>query len=125
MRIRLYPSIALLTLTLCAFSLTACDKDRNSSPLDEISKQMGSAYDSARKEVTSRTEEEIEKLFNFEYKVVEIDRGNSAEQLQDELNKLGQDRWDCFHAETADKTLKMFCKRRPKSYLRYLIPSLL
>jgi hypothetical protein len=55
-----------------------------------------------------RTKEEVEKLFQWEYRVIQ-------------LAKLGAEGWECFHiaSQTADST-RITCKRRPKSALSYL-----
>lgn len=63
---------------------------------------------------------EMEKLFRLEYRVVEIKNGSSSE-IEQQLTALGNDRWDCFHAESSRNALLFFCKRAPKTYLRYLL----
>ena len=63
---------------------------------------------------------EVEKLFEFEYKVVELDGTANADRIQDRLALLGKDRWDCFHVERTDEKLLIMCKRRPKTNLQYL-----
>lgn len=69
---------------------------------------------------TKQALEEVEKLFQLEYRVVEFAVDKSSADIEKELAQLGQQRWDCFNAvPLASKTL-IYCKRRPTSYLRYL-----
>lgn len=63
---------------------------------------------------------EVEKLFVFEYKVVEFQMDLPASELQESLTLLGRERWDCFHVEPQELSNRFFCKRRPKTYLRYI-----
>ena len=63
---------------------------------------------------------EMEKLFVFEYHVEDIARDNSAKEMEARLARLGRDRWECYHVEPIDKSLRFFCKRRPKTYLKYI-----
>ena len=76
------------------------------SPLNDDNKEMAA--------------KELEKLFLFEYKVIELGQKESSERIEAELGALGKDRWDCFHVEPSGSTLRVFCKRAPKTYLRYI-----
>lgn len=71
---------------------------------------------------------EVEKLFTVEYKVFDIDALSGSPAIDSVLNKVGQDRWDCFSVQYVEATHKhrFFCKRQPKSYIRALgtIPGL-
>jgi hypothetical protein len=77
--------------------------------------------------VQTRTKEEVEKLFRWEYKVVEFPSSDDANKFQQFLSDLGADGWECFHIDrvVADTT-RITCKRRPKSAISYLkyIPGL-
>lgn len=77
--------------------------------------------------VQSRTKEEVEKLFRWEYKVIETPADQSAGALESQLSELGADGWECFHIHTQTSGLvRITCKRKPKSALSYLkyIPGL-
>ena len=63
---------------------------------------------------------EVEKLFIFEYKVFDLKKEESTQSIEEELNRLGKERWQCFHVEPLEKDFRFFCKRRPKTYLRYI-----
>jgi hypothetical protein len=74
-----------------------------------------------------RTKEEVEKLFRWEYKVIETPADQSAGALESQLSELGADGWECFHIHTQTSGLvRITCKRKPKSALSYLkyIPGL-
>jgi hypothetical protein len=70
-------------------------------------------------------QDEVDKLMQVEYLVEEIPGTSSKKALQDHLSKLGADRWECFSISPgSDGTmLRLVCKRKPKSYLRYLTRS--
>jgi hypothetical protein len=76
--------------------------------------------------IQERTKEEVEKLFRWEYRVVEIEAGLSAASFEKRLGELGTEGWDCFHIATSPETTRITCKRRPRSALTYLqlIPGL-
>ncbi len=75
----------------------------------------------SRTDVEKRTSEEAIKLQALEYKVAEYALSLPAEDLQIELNTLGRDRWDCAEPIIVNaEQLRFICKRRSKSYLRFL-----
>ena len=69
----------------------------------------------------NRTKEEVEKLFRWEYRVVEVPSSATSPDLEAQLSVLGEDGWECFDLvqRPADMT-RITCKRRPKSALSYL-----
>ncbi len=69
----------------------------------------------------NRTKEEVEKLFRWEYRVVEVPTTITSEAFESQLGELGAEGWECFNLEQrpADVT-RITCKRRPKSALSYL-----
>jgi hypothetical protein len=101
-------------------------KDQLESIIKSARGQLGRLKDNKTvsgpaKQLTGEAEKQLEKMFVFEYKVAEVDRRQSAEALQKDLDALGTERWECFHMEPKDQKLLVFCKRHPKSYLRYLV----
>jgi hypothetical protein len=74
--------------------------------------------------------QELNKLKQYEYKVLEYPLDRSQAQIELELNALGKESWDCFGSErvlsTDQKpTLLVFCKRRPDTPLRFVPNSVL
>ncbi|MEY4668424.1 MAG: hypothetical protein RL518_1123 [Pseudomonadota bacterium] len=76
--------------------------------------------------IQERTKEEVEKLFRWEYKVVETESGIAAADFERRLGELGNEGWECFHISTSPEAARITCKRRPRSPLTYLqlIPGL-
>lgn len=107
----------------------SCNQDSQQT-LDELGDGLKHGIKSARKslenlgpdnsETTATAIDEIEKLSKFEYLIETLPADEPANSLESKLNSLGELRWDCFHVENIKETLHIFCKRRPKSYLRYL-----
>lgn len=73
-----------------------------------------------------RTKEEVEKLFRWEYRVVELEASLSAPDFEKRLGELGNEGWECFNISTTVTSTRVTCKRRPRSALEYLkfIPGL-
>ena len=120
------------SLCLVLFSLilaTGCERsgtkdlDYLNSQLKKLLQEAGQQIDGlapGTKEVTESTSQELEKLFIYEYKVAEFRKDAAAAELEAGLQQLGQDRWECFASDRSDKGLRFFCRRRPKTYLRYI-----
>lgn len=118
-------------LLLCLLFLISCDQGSENSEIQRLTKELDQTlqeahefFQGATSTGTGMATKEVEKLFTFEYRVEEFENSLTSEELQDKLQELGQERWECFHAEPLAKSLRFFCKRRPKTYLRY-IPKLL
>lgn len=124
-----------LHLFICVFALSfilpaaGCGPS-GSEELDAVGSQLKELLKRAEKkidglapqtqEMGEATSQELEKLFTFEYKVVEFAKDAPGVEIERELQGLGQDRWECFAAETNGRDLRVFCKRRPRTYLRYI-----
>jgi hypothetical protein len=80
----------------------------------------GEARDDNGQSLQKRTQEEVEKLFRWEYRVAELPVNSGAKELEHSLNNLGSDGWECFHLEVATDHLRALCKRRPRGALAYL-----
>jgi hypothetical protein len=76
--------------------------------------------------VQAKTKEEMDKLFRWEYKVVDLAANQDANEFQGQLSLLGDDRWECFSINAVVDRTRVTCRRRPKSALSYLkyIPGL-
>lgn len=105
----------------------------NNEKIDKVKKDLEQTIQKANKniqELTSEyankdklnelTTEEVEKLFTYEYKVLELDNSLSASEIEEQLQTLGKERWECFNVISEQKSYKVFCKRKPKTYLRYI-----
>ena len=92
--------------------------------VEKFSEQAGryadKAYRSTRQaagKVPDLAEEEYEKLFRIDYKIFNIPLDHNLEL---NLNALGKERWECFHIAEGEDSYQLSCRRRPKSYLKYL-----
>ena len=76
--------------------------------------------------VQARTKEEVEKLFRWEYKVVDLPKEQSSAALEAQLQELGSAGWECFSLASIESGMRVTCKRKPHSTLAYLkyIPGL-
>ena len=96
-----------------------------SDTMKELSDSIGRATDSVlaaapdTSEVQAKTQDEIDKLTQFEYKVAEND-SPAAEDLEKLLLAQGKDGYECFSVIPKTKGYIVSCKRRPKSVLNQL-----
>lgn len=61
--------------------------------------------------------QEVQKIGAWEYKIVVL-QGREDARIEEELNDLGQSRWECYWVERDGRRIRLFLKRPPKSYLR-------
>jgi len=59
--------------------------------------------------------QDLEKIGDWEYRVVAL--AGSAESMEQKLNELGQERWECFSVQADGKQTRFFLKRPAKSYV--------
>lgn len=64
--------------------------------------------------------DEVMKLFRWNYKVVELSPSLPASGLEDELNRLGKENWECFNIVSLPSGIRVTCKKRPMSAVNYL-----
>lgn len=118
---------------LCGMGLSGCnsrydhDNSKNSGVLDQLEKTYEDAkrnisgYAPSTDQVTATAQKQFQDMFAFEYKVVEFDNSATAAKIQDELSKLGVDRWECFNILDRGASFLIPCRRRPQSLLRYAL----
>lgn len=118
-----------LILTLSLLFLLSCQEtaEKNMQDLGRHVKQLrdkaGEKIDqlsSSKEQVSEMTSEEFEKLSIFEYKIEELPLKSETAEIEQLLSNLGKQRWECFDVLQTEKTLRIFCKRRPETYLRYI-----
>lgn len=113
-----------LALLFLLLSLLACERNTK----DEVKKHLNNAIE----ELKTQSEDplkEVEKLYQLEYTVRSFPLSTTSVEFESALRRLGEQRWDCFHVERTVQTstegdrevkLLVFCKRFPKTYLRYI-----
>ena len=127
----LYSAIVLILAIGLSAVLIGCESaDGGKSSLDGVNATLKQAKRTARDTVEALSphtdaigdlaNEEVEKLMKLEYHVHTLANDLSTEELNEQLAELGRQRWDCFDTQAHETGLMIFCKRRPKSYLRYL-----
>jgi hypothetical protein len=70
--------------------------------------------------VQAKTKEELDKLFRWEYKVVELPITTDAPTLQTQLSALGEENWEVVDMREYGQLTRITCKRRPSSAIGYL-----
>ena len=69
---------------------------------------------------TKKALDEVEKMFRLEYKVIEFEKEEKTTILEQQLENLGSERWDCSSLSDSGSKTRLLCKRHPQSYLQYL-----
>ena len=119
--------LPLLLSSFLVLSLVGCDNQKQDS--SELFKTLDRQLSDLKKglkdsmgqnDLDHRASSELEKLFTFEYKVVDLPSKASSVDLEKKLKKLGAERWECFSIRQISDKIQIACKRRPKTYLRYI-----
>ena len=101
------------------FSL-AEENSQEPSFWDKIKKKFEDAK-SDDKELSKKTKEwikeDIKKIGDWEYKVVNI-KYKSIDELENKLNELGNERWECFWVEEREEVVVFIFIRPKRSYLQ-------
>lgn len=109
--------------------LAACEAepggDAPLAPMD-LRERIQELYETAREagdDVPSDAYEwaksDIEKIGDWEYRIVRLDAESDAAILE-RLDALGSERWEAFWLEREGAELRVFLKRPARSYLRLL-----
>lgn len=111
----------LILLFILPIFFTSCDQGYDSTlEIEESVSKLKSTISDLTKKNEKLAVEEIEKLFIFEYKVASLPSNSTSDVVESNLKLLGKERWECFHVEKTKETIDIYCKRRPKTYLRYM-----
>lgn len=123
-------AFALLAVLASCSWIGSDDPESPAEPSEEsgtgIWDEVRSVYDEARdagetgaEDVYDWVEQDFRKIGDWEYRLVEVALDEPA-SLQDELNKLGADRWECFWVRPQADSLLLFLKRPAKTYLKHI-----
>ena len=141
------------TRVVLIFSLLLASGCDSKSKAGDIQNQLATLTKSVSDLVgdsttTQEAMEEFRKLQQYEYKLQSFPANTLPIELEASLNRLGKERWECFHVEkrigqaappsAADSTrpeaepqeiarpeIVLFCKRRPETPLRFIPRGLL
>ena len=98
------------------------EASRTARALDELSAaydQLAALVDRNPGEAVDWAQGDIENLGDFEYRIIEFDR-LPADDLETELNALGNERWEVFWMESTAAGVRVYVKRPSISYLSRL-----
>ena len=111
---------AILLGAVCMFA--ACDREpgelsRTEQALEELQRFIGEVRERTPEDPVEWAKEDLARYGDWEYRVVTLAE-LGADALEEELNELGQERWEVFWVERTDQGLNLFLKRPTVSYLR-------
>ena len=116
----------LLLLLTAAMAGCATDPDLPASPDDRMAalkQRVQELYRQAResgqqvpKDALDWAQQDLRRMGDWEYKIVDLPR-EDPESRQDRLNELGSERWEAFWMEPAGNGIRVYLKRRSKSWL--------
>ena len=115
-----------LLLVLSSFAPISSQEDSGDETESGVWHDVEQLYESAKeageqvpKDIYDWIRQDIENLGDWEYRVVELET-NDSKKLEDQLNDLGQERWECIWIQSSGKTTRFFLKRPVRSYLTTL-----
>ena len=118
-------------LLLLAALLAGCasDPDLPASPDDRVAvlkERVRELYQQAResgqkvpKDALEWARQDLHRIGDWEYKIVDFPR-EDAQSRQARLNELGSERWEAFWMEPVGDGIRVYLKRRSKSWLEKL-----
>ena len=116
----------LLLMLTVALAGCASDPDLPASPDDRMAalkQRVQKLYQQAResgqqvpKDAMEWAQQDLSRMGDWEYKIVDLPR-EDTESRQARLNELGSERWEAFWMEPAGNGIRVYLKRRSKSWL--------
>ena len=112
--------IATLLGVVCIFA--ACAREPVEPPpaeqaLEQLKQLIEAAKVRTPDDPVEWAKEDLERYGDWEYRVVAVAELDAA-ALEEELNELGQERWEVFWLERTEQGLSVLLKRPAVSYLR-------
>ena len=92
------------------------------TPLNDLKKGAQEAMEDAKvkaREWRELSEEELQNIWAIEYKTIKVTDSDLTE-LDEKLNELGKERWDCYHVSEEREGKVFYLKRRKSNAVRYL-----
>ena len=122
-------SVMLYLLLAALLAGCASDPDLPNSPDDRVAvlkERVRELYQQAResgqqvpKDALEWAQQDLRRIGDWEYKIVDLPR-EGAQSHQARLNELGSERWEAFWMEPAGDGIRVYLKRRSKSWLERL-----
>ncbi|MEY4700051.1 MAG: hypothetical protein RL326_238 [Pseudomonadota bacterium] len=116
-------SVATISGAASATPLSTQDKFSLDSILTTLEGAGSGVHEAMRPHtdaVQAKTKEELDKLFRWEYKVVEVPITTDTAALQAQLSALGEENWEVVDMSVYGQLNRITCKRRPSSAIGYL-----
>ncbi len=92
------------------------------APLNDLKEGAQEAIEDARtkaKDLRELSAEELQEIWAIQYKTIEVMHSDLA-ALDEQLNELGQERWDCYHVSEDAEGKVFYFKRRKSNAIAYL-----
>ncbi len=92
------------------------------APLNDLKEGAQEAIEDARtkaKELRELSAEELQEIWAIEYKTIQVMHSDLA-ALDEQLNELGQERWDCYHVSEDGEGRVFYFKRGKSNAIAYL-----
>ncbi len=71
------------------------------------------------KELRELSAHELQEIWAIEYKTIEVTHSDLA-ALDEQLNELGQERWECYHVSESGERKVFYFKRGKSNAIAYL-----
>ena len=113
---------------LLAVALAGCTSDPDNSPssrkqVEALKERVRELYRQAResgqqvpKDALEWARQDVRRIGDWEYRIVDLPR-EDPQARQARLNELGAERWEVFWMEPAGEGIRVYLKRRSKSWL--------
>ena len=109
-------------ILISVFFLIAISVGCQEAPLNDLKEGAQEAIEDARtkaKELRELSAEELQEIWAIEYKTIEVMHSDLA-ALDEQLNELGQERWDCYHVSEDGQGKVFYFKRGKSNAIAYL-----
>ena len=110
------------TILIAAF-VTALSAGCQQVPLTDLRADAQEAIEGARSradELRELSAEELQELWAIEYTSLEVARADLS-AVDDLLNEMGQERWNCYHVSENEEGRVFYFKRNKSNATTYLI----
>jgi hypothetical protein len=92
------------------------------APLKDLKEGAQEAIEDAQtkaKELRELSAEELQEIWAIEYKTIKVTHSDLA-ATDEQLNELGQERWDCYHVSEDGEGKVFYFKRGKSNAIAYL-----
>ena len=124
-RPRLMATLATLGLASCGGPVdppATVESDEELAAAESALERLAAAYDEltgmvdeGSDQAVDRVRADLENLGDWEYQIIELP-GDSAATIAEELNALGDERWEAYWVERSNETVRIYLKRPAISY---------